>query len=321
MKFVELKKNLTQGLKNVYLLEGEDRYVLYNALNLIEKKLALSMPDVNKIVIEGEKASPQDILIHTESYPFGDEKKLIVVNDYTSKADFSALEKYLKQPNDFILLIFVSRAESEASKKIKHYAEFVDCSRLDDVTLSKWIVGAVSKSGLQIEEEAVKKLIVYCANNLAKISTELDKLMCVGEAIISAKLIEKFVTPDQEYQIYELTDNISKGNGVEVFNILKKLQEGERNNVGLIQYLYQAFKRLLLISLSKQNDIELGSQLGIKPYAVKMARIQASKFGAKKLKHINELLATLEHDIKTGKANQSVSVEYAICRILMERSL
>ena len=37
MKFIELKKHLSLGINPIYLIEGEDRFVVQSAQKLIEK--------------------------------------------------------------------------------------------------------------------------------------------------------------------------------------------------------------------------------------------------------------------------------------------
>ena len=39
MKFIELKKHLQGNLANIYLIEGDDRFIVNNALMQIENKI------------------------------------------------------------------------------------------------------------------------------------------------------------------------------------------------------------------------------------------------------------------------------------------
>lgn len=324
MKFIELKSSLKERVATVYHLEGNDRYVLINALELIEKKVDLKYPEINKTIFNNEnKYTIDDLLGASMAVPFGDERRLVVVWDCSLKtADFTKFEKFIKEGGaETSVFVFVSSDSGEFSKKLKNISEVVDCNKLDEITLKRWIIAKVNKGGLQIEEGAVSLLIDYTNSSLARISTELDKLMTTGENIINSKLVEKFVIPDREYQIYELTDAISKSESERVFNIVETILAHEKYPIGIIQYLYQSFRKLLYIVLSKKSDEELSVIFKVKPYSIKMSRVQASKFTPKELKKINEQLSNLEYEIKAGKANINNSVNYAICKILLIRQV
>lgn len=317
MKFIELKKKLANDIERLYLLEGEDRFVVNSALALIENKVALTMPSVNRIVIEGDGGSLDDILFQIDSFPFGDLKKLVIIRDFATKENTKKLELKLANLPDYVVIVVVSYAQNVFTKAIKNYATIVDCGKLDDSTIKSWIGGNLRKSGVGIEELAVNNLILYTNSNMARIETELNKLISMGEPVINAELVEKYVTKDKEYQIYELADFLSKKDGKSVYDLVETMLLTEKNPVGMIQYLYSAFRKLLLISLSNETDEALSKVFKCKPYAVKMSRLQAKKFTPKTLKRINEELSQLEYDIKSGRANQDNAVHITVAKILM----
>ena len=317
MKFIELKKHLQSQLDNSYLIEGDDRFVVNNALSQIEKKANLNMPDVNRVVIEADKNFADELLFLLESFPFGDEKKLVIVKEPEQKDAFKKLEPVLKNLPDYILLIFVSYGENTLTKNLKKYTNFIDCSKLDTKTISAWIVGQVKKAGKEIEEGALNNLMLYTNMNMARIETEVNKLASMVEPVVSVDMVNKFVSRDKEYQIYELADFLSKKDSVKVYDLIETMTKGSAGGVGLVQYLYSAFRKFLLISLSNENDEELASVFKVKPYAIKMSRLQAGKFTPKQLKHIVDELSKLEYDLKNGHANQENAIHIAVAKILL----
>ena len=319
MKFVELKKSLQNNLSNCYLLEGEDRYVVNNALSLIEKKVNLVLPDVNKIVFDEDNANIEDIVFQLESMPFGDNYKLIVLKNTKPVGDIKALEKSLKHLADFIVFVVCSYASCPLTKMVKNYAEMVDCSKLDAKTIAVFIGGKLKQAGVGIEQSAMEKLITYTSSNMARIETELNKLASMGEPVITEKLVDKYVIKDKEYQIYELADYLSKREADKAYDLAQTLIMQEKNPVGFIQYLYTTFRKLLLVSLSvSESDETLADVFKCKPYAIKFLRTQAKKFTPKQLKNITNSLASLEYDIKNGKANVDNAVDIILAKILNE---
>ena len=61
MKYIELKANLKQGIKNAYLIFGDDRYLCYDALKKIEDSLNITIKDMNSVTISGDSTSAKDI--------------------------------------------------------------------------------------------------------------------------------------------------------------------------------------------------------------------------------------------------------------------
>lgn len=319
MKFVELKKNLSKEIRSNYLVEGDDRFVVNSAVNLIEKSLNLQMPELNKLVFEaGKESQMEDIIEKIQAYPMLDNKKLVILKDFTLASDAKKLEPYLKKPNDFVVLVIVSYLPNEFTKKVKPYMEEVDANSLDETTLKKWIGTKLSKEKKNIEQKALDKLILYTSGDLTRIDTETNKLISVMGEVITEQIVDEYVTRDRDYELYELTELLAKNDREKVFDLVDFMLSTDKNNVGLIQYLYGAFRRLLIISLSSLSDEELGDILSVKPYAVKKARQQAIKFTPKKLKKINNELSNLEYGIKAGKVNQEVSLTMLLCKILLD---
>lgn len=320
MKFVELKQNLKTKVDSVYLLEGDDRYCLHGAIELIEKQLNLSMPDLNMQIFDEGKFTLTEVLDAASVFPFGDEKRLIVVWNYGTGKDAKLLEDYIKSGSHCCVIVFVSSQPNDFTKKIKPIVTYVDCNKLDDVVLYKWIINFVGKNGKKIEEGAVKTLIRYCNNNLSKINSEAGKLCTMDGEVITGQMVQLYVVPDKEYQIYELTDAIAKRDRARAFDIVGTMLERDKNFVGVVQYLYGSFRKLFYIALSKDSDDELAQKFNCKPYAIKMSRQQARLFSPKQLKRINSELSSEEFLIKTGNANQKIATDYILSKIFIENT-
>ena len=317
MKFIELKKHLQNQLDNIYLIEGDDRFVVNNALSQIESKINLNMPDVNRIVIESDKNVAEELMFQLESFPFGDEKKVVIVKGAESKDVFKRIEPVIQKMPEYIVLLFVSYGENTLTKQLKKYATHIDCSKLDPKTIASWILARVKKAGKEIEEGALNNVILFTNMNMARIETEIHKLSSMVEPVISVEMVNKYVTRDKEYQIYELAEFLAKKDAVKVYDLIEVMTKGATGSVGLVQYLYSAFRKFLLISLSTESDDELARAFNVKPYAIKMSRVQAGKFTPKQLKHIVDELSKLEFELKNGKANQENAIHIAVSKILL----
>ena len=80
MTYDNLEKELNSGnLKSLYLIYGEEEYLIDKALKKIKKNFGELLPGMNYIQID--ETSTQDIISNIESPSFGFDKKLIIVKN------------------------------------------------------------------------------------------------------------------------------------------------------------------------------------------------------------------------------------------------
>ena len=80
MKIEELEKNLKQGILNgIYLLYGEETFLLENCLKSIKKLFGEKINGINYILIDDTNVN--EIISDIETPAFGYEKKLIIAKN------------------------------------------------------------------------------------------------------------------------------------------------------------------------------------------------------------------------------------------------
>jgi len=325
MKVLELAKNLTKP-KSVYLICGEDAFLARLALTTLKNALVPNFSDINLVNVDAN-IDAQTLFEMLQAYPFGDEYRLIVINDFkpkkpTSKSggDLSnVIATHAKAGSSQSIIVLYAPGEDVAKDFLG--AEIVDASHLSAYELGQWINNEIKSRGAKITPCAVNKLIEFTLLDLSRISTELNKLIDYksgGE--ITEKDVELFVAKDKEYQVFEIQDKIAKGDSVAVFDIIETIMRNEKNAFSIITPLYNNYRRALFVSLHKQeSDEELARLLQIKPYAVKMLRPQVAMFSPKKLKKISSMLYALDNDIKNGRINENIGLIKTISNILLIR--
>lgn len=324
MKFLDFANDKSTETAPCYLIEGDDRYICYKALSALEDKLNLNFKELNMNILEGSDLSMSKVLNACYTLPFADLKRLVVVKDYSTRSTDSEqkmLENYLKNPTSEVVLAFFCTEPSPFFKKIKDKMTVIDCNKLEGTVLEKWVRLNAKKQGASITGDGTVKLINFCNGGMSKISSELSKLSSyVGEGgIITEDLIEKLVVPEREYHVFEIAENIAKGNADKALSIVNYLTETDKNPLVYIPAIYSHFRRLFYIAVSKLNDNELSVLFNIKPFAVKMLRAQMVNFSAKQLKKIVDLIAEADINLKTGKLSREDAVKIVILNILMLR--
>ncbi|MBR2908945.1 MAG: DNA polymerase III subunit delta [Clostridia bacterium] len=322
MKFIELKKDLEKNIRPAYLINGNDRYLCYNALEMIKKALGITLVEMNEVIMSGDSVTKEDIARSASIFPFADNYRLIQVNDYSAKAKSKLggdeLLDYLKNPMNETVLVFFNLEGTDALKPYMQYLTAIDCDKLDESTIRSVLASKVAKSGAKMSREAIDTLVLYCNNDMARITSELDKLICfAGEKEITKNDVSSLVVQDKEYQVYELAEFIARGEKVKALDLIFTLSKSGYSGFSLLTPLYNNYRRALFVAINKDKaDDEIASLLGVKPYAIKMVKNQVRYFTPKKLKTIVDMLYEADRNIKTGKIKEEVAIKTVTLNIL-----
>lgn len=322
MKFVELKKFLTGNMSPAYVIGGDDRYLCYAALEQIEKTLNLQFAEMNRVDLQD--VSAKEIVDACNIYPFGDSHRLVVVHEFAPKSaqekEKQILTNYLENPmQTTVLVLFCVDDWTFASKLEK--ATFVDASKLDAVSVCKYICKAFDSSGTQYDQSAVNLLALYCLYDMQKVVSEVEKLNCylMGGQKLTEQVVKQMVVEDKEYQVFSLAEYIAKGDKAKAIDLLNMLSL--KTGFGILNALYNNYRRLLYVAVTKTSDLALAQKLGTKEFAIKMLRNQLEVFSPRKIKKIVDMLAKFDADIKKGKIKENVAVKLAVVEILKIRNV
>ena len=325
MKFIELKKDLEKSIRPVYLISGNDRYLCYTALDMIKKALNISLVEMNEVIMSGESVSKEDIARAVSIFPFVDQYRLVQVNDFNgktkSKSPSDELLSYLKNPMKESVLVFFNLESTDALKPYMSLVSHVDCDKIEADTIRMVLASKLNKAGTQMSREALDTLVLYCNNDMARISSELEKLICfAGTREITKEDVSKLVVQDKEYQVFELAEFIARGDKVKALDLIYTLSGGGHSGFSILTPLYNNYRRALFVSINKdKTDEEIASLLGVKPYAIKMVKNQVRFFTPKKLKNIVDMLYEADRNIKMGKIKEEVAIKTVTLNILKIR--
>lgn len=309
MQFVELKQHLNEKqFLPAYMVVGEDAFLRSLAADMF-KGLITQLTELNLSILTAPD-SDRLILEAAESLPFMSDIRVVMVYEFSG--DMQKIIKYLNNPCPSTVLVFVNQSlESNFAKAAKLF-EPVECDRLSELWLKKWIGMRVKQNGCNITEDAATVLIDYCAKSLTRIVGETDKL-CAFKlgGTIESNDVKKLVSPDIEIKIYELSDAISSKNAQRASIILNGLLYDDTPVVNLMGLLYAHFRRLLYCSVTEGYP-EMAADLKVKEYAVKKSRELAAKYSPKRLKKICDSFHKADYDFKSGRITDIMALNLFI---------
>ncbi len=318
MKFTELKTNLKTNFYPCLYLTGQDGFLIQSSKKIIKESFNISYEDFNYIKLSNEETKISQVIAMCLTLPFMCDKKIVELNllNKLTPTEVKQISEYLNNPNISTCLVLVDDLGFNMSIS---NAEVVDCNRLDENVLTRWIGATLKPTGKQIDVKACQILIYRCNFYLSKINLELNKLInyIADRTIITTADVEEIVTKDFEFQIYELSDAVIKKDSIKTFNILNALKTNKDNSNVVVSSLYNSFRRLFYIAINPNlTNAELAKFLGCKEYAVKVGRNAIINFSQKKLKKAIEICAQAEFNIKSGESNKDFNNDFVVLSLL-----
>ena len=321
MKYIELKAKLKDKIDNCYLIYGDDRFLCFDALKKIEDSVCISIKDMNIDIISGEKALAKDIVSSANLYPFGDEKRLVIVKNFSpikNKDEYNEIQNYVKNPLNSTVLVFFNPENADFFKNMSDLTS-IDCNKIDIKFIYAYVKNYLSKNEISADDSAIEKLILFCNSDMSRINNELEKLSSYlnDSKVLTTSIVEEFVVWDKEFQVYQLAEFLAKGDSKNAIELVDSFCFKQGSAFSIIAPLFNNYRRALFAALNKDKPIsELASLLGVKDFAIRALQNQLKIFSPKKLKRIVSMITNFDEKIKTGQMKEQVAIKTLVFNIL-----
>ncbi|MFK7693525.1 DNA polymerase III subunit delta [Paenibacillus sp. HJGM_3] len=322
------------GARPLYVCYGPERYLLQEFIQFLTDKLI--DPAVREFAISRydlAETSLDTVLEDAGTLPFMAEKKLVIAKNavfLTGAKDTSKVEHnpeklldYLKTPSDFSVLVLLVDAEKldERKKLVKAVKDSsVAFPALSAEDLIAWVGRQAERAGFSFAAGAADQFVLYAGSNLQTLSAEIEKLsLYVGQGgRVTGDVVDALVTRTTEQNVFILIEDIVRLRLQRAFTILQELIKMKEEPVKLTLLIARQFRIILQVKeLSRQgySQQQLASQLGLHPYAVKIAAEQGTKYKDEQLVRILEELAELDYKLKSGKIDKVLGLELFLLRL------
>jgi len=346
MTVEELEKELkTEKLHSLYLLYGEEEYLLQTSVKKIKKIFGELINGINYIQIDEKNVDK--LISDIETPAFGYEKKLIIVKNSdlfkkvtktkkgeektTKKATKSKslqekIAEYIKenieQINETIVLVFIESepATNELYKTIQNLGEVCNFEKLKPVQISKRIKAICNAYKVNIDEKTMGYFIETCGTSMMTLINEIRKLIeYVGEnGTIKQADIERLSIKELDSVIFDLTDNLGQKNIKEALRILNELLYNKEPIQKILITLYNHLKKIYLTILADKYKVNIAEALNLKPnqmFLTTKYKKQASYFKKEELGKILQDLIDLDYKTKQGLIDINVGLEAILCTL------
>ncbi len=337
VKIEELEKELNQGtLKNIYILYGEEWYLLENCLKKIKHLFGECIKGINYIQIDDTNIS--EIISDIETPAFGYEKKLIIARNTgilkkegkRKNAELGKirdrlveyLEENSKSMAESVVLVFV---EEEIDNKTNLYKTIdklgVVChfEYQKPIQIEKRIKVICHGYKVNISDSNLRYFIECCGTNMQELINEIRKLIeYAGEnGTIQKEDMDCLCIKKLESVIFDLTDSLGRKETNKALQVLRNLLYAKEPIQRILITLYNHFKKLYLTKLAIKYNKDIITSLNLKPnqtFLVNKYKTQAKYFEEKDLKAILQNLRDLDYHYKIGQIDLQIGLESILCR-------
>ncbi|WP_079910580.1 DNA polymerase III subunit delta [Paenibacillus sp. 32352] len=338
MDYKAALKQIQQGrFAPVYVFYGAESYLIHALIEKLtdkmidpeQKPFAVTKYDLSETTLD-------TVIEEAETLPFMVPRKLVVASNalFLTGAKESAkvehkperLTQYLKTPADFSVIVLTVDADKldERKKVVKSLKEadcLVSCASLSADDLSHWVKQEAEKAGFSFAPGVIEQFIMYTGTSLQVLSSELEKCaLFVGRGgVLTEDALEQLVTRTIEQNIFILIEHIVQLQLEKAFTMLSELLRRKEEPIKIMALIARQFRIMFQVKDLQQQGYsqqQMASQLGLHPYAVKIAAGQSSRFELKRLANILDQLSDLDYQMKSGKIDKVLGLEMFLLKLI-----
>lgn len=314
-----------KNFSNLYLIYGEERYMVLHHKNSLIKAIGLQNPEMNFAKYEGNKIDVSELMDTAQTLPFLDEYRVILVENSGLFEKANDFKDSLETVPDTTIMIFVEMKADTRTKQYKYVLKsgcVTEDKPQNDQTLMKWVVKGFERYNKKIEQRDAAYLIQRVGNNMELLDNEMKKLSSyVGEEPVVTKAdIDKMCAPMLINNVFTLLDHVVDGNAdgaIRYYHDILKLGEKEGN---ILRMLIRHMNILFLADdMAKRgfSKNEIAKNCGVNSYFIDKYLKQTKVFGSKKIKELLTLLGELNEDCIRGKNTDKIALDSVISHIIL----
>ncbi|GIP20568.1 DNA polymerase III subunit delta [Paenibacillus sp. J22TS3] len=323
----EIKKGAVSPL---YLCYGSEKYQIQEFIHLVQEQIVDAENRDFAVVHYDLSETPIEVVIEeAETLPFLVERKLILVRDsslFSAAKDGGKIEHkvdrllaYLDNPAEHSVVVFTVNGDKlderkKTVKSMKVKGQVLSFMPLSGNELIGWVIRQAKTRDCIMDESAAQALLDSAGVQMAALSAEVNKLcLYAGKGgVITAGDVHQLVARSTEQNVFAMVEDIANlrlEKALSTFYELLKQREEPIKIAALIARQFRIMLQVKELGGQSYSQQQIASQLGLHPYAVKVAGEQARKFEAARLRRSLSDLAELDYKMKSGRIDKVLGLE------------
>ena len=306
----------------VYYLCGEDSLGIDNALKAIDKSVSqLLSSEFDKEIINCEKGiNANTILDSISSFPFGSEKKLVIVKNFGSLKDKKSLVEYFRSPNDFSVLVITHfekkpDARTEPYKTLIEKNFYFEAKEMRGIEFAGWIVSLAESKNKKITIEDAEALVELVGDSRLLIEMQFSKLIeYIGEKeFITLDDIKKNVIETRQNSVFDLLNALGRNERVKALKSFNNLLDnGEDINqiIGMLTRYFSTIASSIEFAKEKVSDDSAARKLKMSKYFYQNCANSKYFKNIENLRRASRALLKADLELKsTGNDEKTIAAE------------
>ena len=334
----DFRKMLTEGnFGGIYMIYGDEKYLVGKYASGLVKKAAGDEPSDFSFHVFKSFDDAHRLADAVSMLPFGADYNVVYICD----ADVDSLNA--KQQEDILSVLSevgsgtvvvisqqgITPKESGFQKKLATFCDkhgtVLKLDKKTDAELKKYAVKWAQQLGCTLNAKAADYLLSVCVHDLNSIKNEISKLCTYKESgEIGIEDIDKLVSKNREYRIFQLADAVLGGNAEQAFLQLDYLfYQKERPEV-ILSVLSTAYIDMYRVKVALENGHKSSDLAGIFNYKGKEFRLSKAERAANTipihtLRQMLSLMLEADRKVKSTSADNRTALESLITQLILAR--
>ena len=319
---------------NISLFTGENVYMLEKTVEKLRSDFTAKHGDLNITILDNEdELTASSIINALKAAPFLGEKRLVIIKNFLRLGDSDdqdKVENFLQDLPESSLAIFYEnpnvetkkRPKSTLKKTIEKTGNVKTFAAPMPQEIIGWIQSRLQKSKVTISNALATQMMDDCGSDMQAIAQEIQKLAlyCENRAVTQQDL-DLLVPKSYAATIFQFTDALNAKNAQMAIAKLQVLMEMGEEILIILSMIARHFRMLILVKdLLDNQKIPKHAihqkmttyDANMKPYPVKLAVDQSSKFTLDQMKAIYQTLTQLNLNLKTGRIPQGPNDKHMV---------
>ena len=334
----ELKMQIKASqFANLYLIYGEEKYLVKHYTNLLEKKIVdPAFADFNLHVYDGKNVDLDDVAVAAEALPMMSEYACILIKDLPvdglNAEDSQKLENIISDiPETTVIVISLPtlnvNLKSPKCKKVMDSfvknGSVVEFAHFTLQKLAKLIEKGAKDRGCSFGFSEANYLISSVGDDMTVVLNELEKICAYKKSGVVAKEdIDAVVVKSMQAREFDLAKALVANNcdtAMSILDTLISMKEEPISILGAIitPYMDMYRAKVYLSGGLRAEDAAKDFNYKNKEFRLTNAAKSASKYSVKQLRSFLEVLFEADNMLKSTSVNSRLVLEQTITRLLL----
>lgn len=317
--FSTFEDSLGKGVGSLYALIGRDRFLRTACVRLI---CAAVEDECAPIEFDGLHCDAKSVFDETKTLPLLEEKRIVCVDNAESFVEKASqiVERWPDLRDKSILILMADKLDKrrKLTKDLMKQGVVVDCDRMDEADLRKWLASRISHAGKTAGPSVVNGIINRIGDSPASLEQAVEQLVTyTGENKQIAQSDVNEALPATTFEeVWNLNTNMAvrdRSGCLSVIDNLMTLGEPIYTIIGAISWHTRQLLNAKYLLKSGIPEIHVFRKLRVFPSRYKQFRAQLKSFSIEQINRNISLLT--EADFLSKRSSD------AHHRLLLERTV